>query len=160
MQVLMLITYRLGDHSSHYFLAVGLVNDPNKKILSQHKVRTNVKERTLDSMFPVTNPAHVEASSDPIEPSQGQAPQREIKESECYLASVKSLRQAVLKKKHKGSGASFYSCHPANFSLPQAYRKYWRCTLSLALSTLTAVFLSFNTPLNSTLSIMQLSRAS
>jgi hypothetical protein len=110
-----------ADYTSFYrpfislFLAVGPVNDPGKKILSQHKVRTNAKERTLDSMFPVANPAHVEASSDPIEPSQVQASQKEIKESECYLASVKSLRQAVLKNKHKGSGISFYPGYLADF---------------------------------------------
>ncbi|KNZ81633.1 DNA mismatch repair protein Mlh1 [Termitomyces sp. J132] len=76
-----------------------------KKTLSQHKVRTSLKDRTLDSMFPVENPAHVASSS-----SQGKSQDestgktlksREIKESVCFLTSVLDLRRKITKGKHR-----------------------------------------------------------
>ncbi|KII91185.1 hypothetical protein PLICRDRAFT_37887 [Plicaturopsis crispa FD-325 SS-3] len=73
---------------------------PPKRTASQHKVRTSVQERTLDSMFPVANPSHIDQP-----PSADVSPRptpkaRDIKESECYLTSVQNLRQAVAKGKH------------------------------------------------------------
>ncbi|KAG6909915.1 hypothetical protein DXG01_014435 [Tephrocybe rancida] len=80
-------------------------NDPKlKKTLSQHKVRTSLKDRTLDSMFPVTNPAQVARS--PSQGNQGESTagtlrSRDVKESECYLTSVVNLRQKIVKGKHR-----------------------------------------------------------
>ncbi|KAG6868636.1 hypothetical protein C0993_012680 [Termitomyces sp. T159_Od127] len=76
-----------------------------KKTLSQHKVRTSLKDRTLDSMFPVTNPAQVMSSSsqgkDQDESSAKTLKSREIKESTCFLTSVLDLRRKILKGKHR-----------------------------------------------------------
>ncbi|KAI0372035.1 DNA mismatch repair protein MutL [Pilatotrama ljubarskyi] len=76
-----------------------------RKVYSQHKVRTSLKDRTLDSMFPVTHPSQRTGSGDggsgPGTP--GTPPtirDKEIKESQCYLKSIKDLRSAVLKTKH------------------------------------------------------------
>jgi DNA mismatch repair protein MLH1 len=74
------------------------------KTLSQHKVRTSLKERTLDSMFPVLNPARINSppgESENNTATPGSLNPREVKESECYLTSVKQLRRSVLKGKHK-----------------------------------------------------------
>ncbi|KAG6873882.1 hypothetical protein C0995_009661 [Termitomyces sp. Mi166 len=69
------------------------------------KVRTSLKDRTLDSMFPVANPAYVASSS-----SQGKSQDestartlksREIKESICFLTSVLDLRRKITKGKHR-----------------------------------------------------------
>ncbi|KAG6854406.1 hypothetical protein C0991_006948 [Blastosporella zonata] len=77
-----------------------------KKTSSQHKVRTSLKDRTLDSMFPVANPAQVAKSSG--QGNQGQSESiantlrsRDVKESECYLTSVVNLRQKITKGKHR-----------------------------------------------------------
>lgn len=73
-----------------------------KRTYSQHKVRTSLQDRTLDSMFPVVNPAQLEKSS--ANPSDTQVPpskSRDIKESECFLASVQDLRKALVKGKHR-----------------------------------------------------------
>ncbi|KAF9447828.1 DNA mismatch repair protein MutL [Macrolepiota fuliginosa MF-IS2] len=80
-----------------------------KKTYSYHKVRTSQKDRTLDSMFPVRNPTQVQDEPAPGK-GKGKAPaegaptttkSREVKESECLLTSVKSLRQNVIKGKHR-----------------------------------------------------------
>ncbi|CCM04736.1 uncharacterized protein FIBRA_06924 [Fibroporia radiculosa] len=77
-----------------------------KKTLSQHKVRTSMQDRTLDSMFPIVNPtqpAHNGAgtSNTPTdEPILQPLRVREIKESQCYLTSVRNLRQEVQRGKH------------------------------------------------------------
>jgi hypothetical protein len=78
-----------------------------KKVYSHHKVRTSLADRTLDSMFPVLNSSQIASdqkkSSLPSTPtSQLTSRYREIKESECFLTSVKSLRNALVKGKHKG----------------------------------------------------------
>jgi hypothetical protein len=80
-----------------------IVAGGHKKVLSQHKVRTSLTDRTLDSMFPAANPTRMDSDSNAgtVEPSRGSSTSREIKESECYLTSVRKLRQAVLKRKHK-----------------------------------------------------------
>lgn len=73
-----------------------------KRTYSQHKVRTSLQDRTLDSMFPVVNPAQLEKSS--ANPSDTQSPtpkSRDIKESECFLTSVQDLRKALVKGKHR-----------------------------------------------------------
>ncbi|KAF5383218.1 hypothetical protein D9615_005029 [Tricholomella constricta] len=75
-----------------------------KKTLSQHKVRTSLEDRTLDSMFPVTNPAQLSKSSSQGEKedaSLGTLKSRDVKESECYLTSVVNLRQKIARGKHR-----------------------------------------------------------
>lgn len=78
-----------------------------KKTYSYQKVRTSLKDRTLDSMFPVRNPTQIQ-DEDPSGKGKGKALaegtstlRREIKESECLLTSVKNLRQNVTKLKHR-----------------------------------------------------------
>lgn len=77
-----------------------------KKTLSRHKVRTSLQDRTLDSMFPVISPAQQRPAGSDGSPgtSANTPPQaravKEIKESQCYLTSVKNLRAAVGKGKH------------------------------------------------------------
>ncbi|KAL6300791.1 DNA binding protein [Sparassis latifolia] len=73
-----------------------------KKTLSQHKVRTSMQDRTLDSMFPVLNQS--QQANSPAAPSPvAQTPKtREIKESQCFLGSVKRLRQDLFKGQHRG----------------------------------------------------------
>jgi len=75
-----------------------------RKTYSQHKVRTNLQDRTLDSMFPITS--HSNQSALPSElsapsPANTLSKGREIKESECFLTSVKNLRKSVIKGKHR-----------------------------------------------------------
>ncbi|KAG5637179.1 hypothetical protein H0H81_005478 [Sphagnurus paluster] len=75
-----------------------------KKTLSQHKVRTSLRDRTLDSMFPVSNPAQLgKSSSQERKDDTGHetVKTRDVKESECYLTSVVNLRQSVAKGKHR-----------------------------------------------------------
>ncbi|RXW17653.1 hypothetical protein EST38_g8206 [Candolleomyces aberdarensis] len=95
-----------------------------QKVYPHYKVRTNLTDRTLDSMFPVANPSQLgvggggaqmqktrsqpqtqaqtqsQSSSEVTGGSEGKRT-REIKESECYLTSVKSLRKEVGKAKHR-----------------------------------------------------------
>ncbi|KAJ7052919.1 DNA mismatch repair protein MutL [Mycena amicta] len=74
--------------------------DHRKKTASQYKVRTSLQDRTLDSMFPVLNPTQIQ-NGESSSASSTPRPPREIKESVCILSSVKTLRQAVAKGKHK-----------------------------------------------------------
>ncbi|OCH93343.1 DNA binding protein [Obba rivulosa] len=78
-----------------------------KKTLSHHKVRTSMQDRTLDSMFPVLNSAQqtdkASSSGTAVDMTHSQStsrPVKEIRESVCYLTSVRQLRQAVIKGKH------------------------------------------------------------
>ncbi|TFY56523.1 hypothetical protein EVJ58_g7586 [Rhodofomes roseus] len=84
-----------------------------KKTLSQHKVRTSLQDRTLDSMFPVFSPSQQRPGDDTQSGSgspnagsgtppgtQSGSRVREIKESQCYLTSVRQLRAAVVKGRH------------------------------------------------------------
>ncbi|KIM85752.1 hypothetical protein PILCRDRAFT_816958 [Piloderma croceum F 1598] len=83
--------------------SIAAVSDVKKKTLSQHKVRTSLQDRTLDSMFPVANPDQIHAadsSSIGADPPQNASKPKDIKESECYLTSVKYLRDSVTKRKH------------------------------------------------------------
>ncbi|KAF8340115.1 histidine kinase-like ATPase [Amanita rubescens] len=74
--------------------------DTRKKVYSHQKVRTSLHDRTLDSMFPVANPAQVELQEAAVQ--NPETPKtREIKESDCSLTSVKTLRQAFVKDKHQ-----------------------------------------------------------
>ncbi|KAF4582453.1 DNA mismatch repair protein [Pleurotus pulmonarius] len=79
-----------------------------QKIASQHKVRTCLTDRTLDSMFPVVNqatqpspPPDAKSHDSPATQSPSPLKIRDIKESECYLTSVLNLRHALIKGKHK-----------------------------------------------------------
>ncbi|KAI0053206.1 DNA mismatch repair protein MutL [Auriscalpium vulgare] len=77
-----------------------------KKIASQHKVRMSVADRTLDSMFPVAGPS--QSRSREFAADEGQTSNalkngrkdKDIPESQCFLASVLGLRERVLKAGH------------------------------------------------------------
>lgn len=78
--------------------------EPKKKTYSHHKVRTSLRDRTLDSMFPIMNQAQIETSSPKslaATPTNTLSRSREIKESQCLLTSVKNLRQSIVKGRHK-----------------------------------------------------------
>ncbi|OAX31623.1 hypothetical protein K503DRAFT_805920, partial [Rhizopogon vinicolor AM-OR11-026] len=66
-----------------------------KKVLSQHKVRTSLQDRTLDSMIPVTDPSRTDSD----EPTTA-IRLRDIKESTCHFASIKELRRLATKRLH------------------------------------------------------------
>lgn len=94
-------TVPLADESTNFPLP--LVSEIKKKTLSQHKVRISLQDRTLDSMFPVASPAQIHDVDDPgtgADPPPNAAKSREIKESECYLSSVRDLRDSLTKNKH------------------------------------------------------------
>lgn len=79
--------------------------EEQRKVYSHNKIRTSLKDRTLESMFPVVNPAQLDSTSTTnlktTDASSGGSKTREIKESECYLTSVNQLRQTIVKNKHK-----------------------------------------------------------
>ncbi|KAJ7057859.1 hypothetical protein C8F01DRAFT_1256472 [Mycena amicta] len=68
------------------------------------KLRLSTKSghpfKTAHSMFPVLNPTQIQ-NGESSSASSTPRPPREIKESDCILSSVKTLRQAVAKGKHK-----------------------------------------------------------
>ncbi|KAG0700603.1 DNA mismatch repair protein [Suillus ampliporus] len=66
-----------------------------KKVLSQHKVRTSLQDRTLDSMIPVTDPSRTD-SNEPVSAVR----LRDIKESACHFASITELRRIATKRVH------------------------------------------------------------
>ncbi|KIJ14511.1 hypothetical protein PAXINDRAFT_115810 [Paxillus involutus ATCC 200175] len=66
------------------------------KLYSQHKVRTSLHDRTLESMIPVTNPSR----SDGGDASGNATALRDIQESSCNLTSISELRQSVRKSVH------------------------------------------------------------
>ncbi|KAF9235807.1 hypothetical protein BU15DRAFT_89456 [Melanogaster broomeanus] len=66
------------------------------KQYSQHKVRTSLHDRTLESMIPVANPSR----SDGGDASGKAVGLRDIQESSCDLTSVSELRQLVRKNMH------------------------------------------------------------
>ncbi|KAJ3866490.1 histidine kinase-like ATPase [Lentinula novae-zelandiae] len=73
-----------------------------KKVYSHHKVRTSLQDRTLDSMFPVVNPSQISKGPAESSPQPQSLPRsREMKESECFLTSVTTLRNRIVKGKHK-----------------------------------------------------------
>lgn len=107
--------------SIQQFNAPCLDADPKKKVYSHHKVRTSLRDRTLDSMFPVTNQSQQpEASSSTSEitpPLNTLSKQRDVIESKCFLTSVQNLRQQVAKGKHRRE------C-PTSFVKLSSYNKY------------------------------------
>ncbi|KAF7761503.1 hypothetical protein Agabi119p4_9495 [Agaricus bisporus var. burnettii] len=73
---------------------------------SYHKVRTSLKVRTLDSMFPVSSPAQIDLNENEKGKGSTQGTptatkSRLIEESSCLLTSVTKLRQNVVKHKHR-----------------------------------------------------------
>ncbi|KAA1476635.1 DNA mismatch repair protein MutL [Dentipellis sp. KUC8613] len=76
-----------------------------KAMPSQHKVRTSMADRTLDSMFPMASGSQAVGQSGNGNGSPGVGGEREkakaIKESECFLTSVQMLRQRVSRGRHK-----------------------------------------------------------
>ncbi|KAF8886529.1 DNA mismatch repair protein MutL [Infundibulicybe gibba] len=93
------------DDSNEAPPSVSSTNELRKKTLSQHKVRTSLHDRTLDSMFPVTNPAQINPASSAkgktIDINPNVSKSRDVKESECYLTSVRGLRTGLQEGKHK-----------------------------------------------------------
>lgn len=85
--------------------SVSAASDTKRKTLSQHKVRTSLQDRTLDSMFPVINPAQIGANSVTNGHTDNSSPgilkPLNVKESECFLTSVRTLRQNLVKGKHR-----------------------------------------------------------
>ncbi|KAF4616529.1 hypothetical protein D9613_008578 [Agrocybe pediades] len=77
--------------------------EPVRKVYSQHKIRTSIQDRTLDSMYKIANPNHtqVEDSAPASTPTNSKDKSRDVKESQCFLTSIKDLRQRVLKGKHR-----------------------------------------------------------
>ncbi|KAF8899820.1 DNA mismatch repair protein MutL [Gymnopilus junonius] len=80
--------------------------DPKRKVYSHQKVRTSLQDRTLDSMFRVTNQSQPQGSSSKVSetttpPGNTLSKSRDIKESQCFLTSIKNLRQSVLRSKHR-----------------------------------------------------------
>ena len=101
------------------FLNISVARKP---VYSHNKVRTSLKDRTLDSMFTVSNPSLVgtpisttsrnkgKEREDAINVDQQMQPPssthlnfktKEIKESSCSLTSVQNLRAALGKRKHR-----------------------------------------------------------
>ncbi|KAG2356488.1 hypothetical protein BDR07DRAFT_1380767 [Suillus spraguei] len=63
-------------------------NQVAKKVLSQHKVRTSLQDRTLDSMIPVAQPLRTD-SDEPVTAIR----LRDIKELTCQFTSITELRR-------------------------------------------------------------------
>ncbi|KAH9896948.1 DNA mismatch repair protein MutL [Cubamyces lactineus] len=88
--------------------APGPSQTAKRKVYSYQKVRTSLKDRTLDSMFPVTHPSQLKRTDsggdEDNSPRTLETPpmvrDREIKESQCFLKSVRDLRNSVTKAKH------------------------------------------------------------
>jgi len=79
-----------------------------KKPLPQHKVRTSLADRTLDSMFAVVPTADdktsqgIGSSTTPQIQQMVARKKDDIIESECFLSSIQSLRKSVLQNRHSG----------------------------------------------------------
>jgi hypothetical protein len=117
--------------------------ESQKKIYSQHKVRTSIQDRTLDSMFPVSNPSHSKGEGGDVESPPTMLQSREIKESDCNLTSVQNLRDSIVKGKHFRKG-SFYWLASIYDKRHQTSRKSWRNISLLASSVLIVVYLYYN----------------
>ncbi|KAL1679590.1 hypothetical protein EV122DRAFT_209500 [Schizophyllum commune] len=78
-----------------------------KPIPSHFKVRTSAADRTLDSMFPVVNPGlRTQPSATALENAQPAGTQlteykRTIRESQCRLKSVLTMRKEIEAARHK-----------------------------------------------------------
>lgn len=66
-----------------------------KKLSSQHKVRTSVQDRTLESMLPMSNTSRSDAGNSGKALRLG-----EVKESKCDLTSIVQLRGSIMKNIH------------------------------------------------------------
>ncbi|KAH8829463.1 hypothetical protein DL96DRAFT_1054744 [Flagelloscypha sp. PMI_526] len=65
----------------------------HKRTYAHNKIRTSTQDRTLDAMFAKPTPS----GSSSVQESM----YSDVKESECYLTSIKELRGNVKKKKHR-----------------------------------------------------------
>ncbi|KAL1752364.1 hypothetical protein FB107DRAFT_220046 [Schizophyllum commune] len=78
-----------------------------KPIPSHFKVRTSAADRTLDSMFPVVNPSlRTQPSATAVENAQPAGTQlteykRMIRESQCRLKSVQTMRKEIEAARHQ-----------------------------------------------------------
>ncbi|KAI0711182.1 DNA mismatch repair protein MutL [Cerioporus squamosus] len=88
-------------------IAPGASQSAKRKVYSYQKVRTSLKDRTLDSMFQVAHPSQRpsvgEGQDGAAPPAASQVPVpkvKEIKESQCFLKSIKTLRAAIAKARH------------------------------------------------------------
>ncbi|KAF8526507.1 hypothetical protein BU17DRAFT_82595 [Hysterangium stoloniferum] len=68
-----------------------------KNIYAYNKVHTSDQDRTIDTMFPATNPAQATISK-----SDKASRMKDIKESDCVLTSVRNLRADVVRGRHEG----------------------------------------------------------
>ncbi|EJD05496.1 DNA mismatch repair protein MutL [Fomitiporia mediterranea MF3/22] len=99
-----------GDHA-----APSVTTAKQKAVYSKDKVRVSQADRKLDSMFPLINPTTQAPSTserggdkrkETGSPAESQTPPvraarvQEIKESQCFLTSVKGLRSDVEKARH------------------------------------------------------------
>ncbi|KZS97086.1 DNA mismatch repair protein MutL [Sistotremastrum niveocremeum HHB9708] len=101
----------VSDPSSSSSIA-GIDSPPDvppqrKSSAPQHKIRSSQQDRTLDSMFPIVNPSQSQTA--PVIDVDMETPPtptttnlKDIPESQCYLASIQSLRAKILKSKHEG----------------------------------------------------------
>jgi hypothetical protein len=132
----------LDEEEEEHLVPTGLYAFPNplfapaddesvvkaKKILSQHKVRTSTRDRTLDEMLPSfpsrsqsgtpRTPAAGGGRDAPIEVGDAPTPMsaakdRPIEEAACSLVSVEGLREEVTKARHHGKGVSSAACTPS-----------------------------------------------
>lgn len=88
-----------------------------KKVPSNHKIRTSQKDRTLDSMFPVLNTSQMPNELVPDLGSQDEGTSRkttksrtDIPMSECYLMSVRQLREAIEAARHQRTITHSHNC--------------------------------------------------
>ncbi|RPD65607.1 DNA binding protein [Lentinus tigrinus ALCF2SS1-7] len=93
------------------FISYAAISNEKDRLYSYQKVRTSLKDRTLDSMFQVAHPSQ-RPSVDEVPdgsalPAMTQVPVpkvKEIKESQCFLKSIKALRAGVAKARHNQLG--------------------------------------------------------
>ena len=72
----------------------------------------SLQDRTLDSMFPIANPAQISGVDDSntgADPPPNASKSKDIQESECYLTSVNGLRDSVTKNKHNRRSPNLWS---------------------------------------------------
>jgi len=113
-----------------------------KKALSQHKVRTSVADRTLDSMFPLAPSSTPVADTSNVGERSPSGREREISESICHLSSVHGLREQVVKEKHQREWVFVCPCAYAREHLErsdacctQSCPRSWKSIYSSALWT-------------------------
>ena len=72
-----------------------------KKTLSQHKVRTNVADRTLDSMFSIAPSSPYTSKSTGSSKDIGIRHEILMQESACFLDSILELRKRIERMRHR-----------------------------------------------------------